>query len=36
MSLILPKPVTNYLAAVEAKDTDMIALYFRLLHSLHV
>src|SRR5713101_923670 len=28
MSLILPKPVTNYLAAVEAKDTDMLALCF--------
>ena len=28
MSLTLPKPVTNYLAAVEAKDTDMLALCF--------
>jgi ketosteroid isomerase-like protein len=28
MSLILPKPVTNYLAAVEAKDMDMLALCF--------
>ena len=28
MSLRLPKPVTNYLAAVEAKDTDMLALCF--------
>jgi hypothetical protein len=28
MSLILPKPATNYLAAVEAKDTDMLALCF--------
>ena len=28
MSLILPKPVTIYLAAVEAKDTDMLALCF--------
>ena len=28
MSLTLPKPVTNYLAAVEAKDTDLLALCF--------
>jgi hypothetical protein len=28
MSLTLPKPVTKYLAAVEAKDTDMLALCF--------
>ena len=28
MSLTLPKPVTNYLAAVEAKDADMLALCF--------
>ena len=28
MSLTLAKPVTNYLAAVEAKDTDMLALCF--------
>ena len=28
MPLTLPKPVTNYLAAVEAKDTDMLALCF--------
>jgi ketosteroid isomerase-like protein len=28
MSLALPKPDTNYLAAVEAKDTDMLALCF--------
>ena len=28
MSLTLPKPVTNYLAAVEAKNTDMLALCF--------
>ena len=28
MSLTLPKPVTNYLAAVEAKDTDKLALCF--------
>jgi ketosteroid isomerase-like protein len=28
MSLTLPKPVTTYLAAVEAKDTDMLALCF--------
>jgi ketosteroid isomerase-like protein len=28
MSLALPKPVSNYLAAVEAKDTDMLALCF--------
>jgi len=28
MSLTLPKPVTNYLAAVETKDTDMLALCF--------
>jgi hypothetical protein len=28
MSLTLPKPVTNYLAAVEAKDMDMLALCF--------
>jgi ketosteroid isomerase-like protein len=28
MSLALPKPVTNYLAAVEAKDTDTLALCF--------
>jgi hypothetical protein len=25
MSLILPKPVTTYLAAVEAKDTGMLS-----------
>jgi len=28
MSLTLPKAVANYLAAVEAKDTDMLALCF--------
>jgi len=28
MSPTLPKPVTIYLAAVEAKDTDMLALCF--------
>jgi ketosteroid isomerase-like protein len=28
MSLTLPQPITNYLAAVEAKDTDMLALCF--------
>ena len=28
MSLRLPKPVTNYLAAVEAKDADMLTLCF--------
>jgi hypothetical protein len=28
MSLILPKPVTTYLAAVEAKDTGMLSLCF--------
>ena len=28
MSLTLPEPVTNYLAAVEAKDTDMLAVCF--------
>ena len=28
MSLALPKPVTNYLAAVEAKDTRMLVLCF--------
>ena len=28
MVLILPKPVTNYLAAVETKDTDMLSLCF--------
>ena len=28
MSLALPKPVTNYLAAIEAKDTDMLTLCF--------
>ena len=28
MSLALPKPVTNYLAAVEAKDTEMLTLCF--------
>ena len=28
MPLSLPQPVINYLAAVEAKDTDMLALCF--------
>ena len=28
MPLTLPQPVINYLAAVEAKDTDMLALCF--------
>ena len=28
MSLTLPKPIANYLAAVEAKDTEMLALCF--------
>ena len=28
MPLALPQPVINYLAAVEAKDTDMLALCF--------
>ena len=28
MSLALPKPVTTYLAAVEAKDTGMLSLCF--------
>ena len=28
MSLALPKPVTTYLAAVEAKDTGMLFLCF--------
>ena len=28
MSLTLPKPVTTYLAAVEAKDTGMLFLCF--------
>src|SRR5690349_16659165 len=28
MSLTLPKPIADYLAAVEAKDTEMLALCF--------